>query len=151
MIFTRQNWRQLAALVPAYDEYGGNCTQIWLTDGQVIWDKRKVDTVLKELAGVFAIDLSQLKRNCRANLGRWRNLPLTLHYDLWLVPVFCRRAVDRNDGCMGYVVFQQIETVEEGEATEIVFRHGSRLTVTQAAESIITTMTLTQMAGNMLA
>ena len=44
-------WREnLAALLPRYDEDGGNCTRVCTTGGEVIHDRRTVKWNLRRLA-----------------------------------------------------------------------------------------------------
>ena len=149
MKFDRYNWRELLALVPRYDEMGNNGTEIWLTEGRMVYDTRKLDTVLKELAGVFAVDLVRLKRNCHEELGRARNLPLVLNRELWLMPVVCRRALSRHDGSRGYLVYQQVASfaTEEGQAVVRFHSHDQALVLPQQETSVRWIRMLTEMVG----
>ena len=122
MEFDRKNWQLVQALLPQYDEYGNNGTVIWLADGQRVYDTRRVDSVLKALAGVFAVDVARLRRNAREALGRSRNVPLVLHERLWLMPVVCRTVQSRHDGAIGYLVYQHLTAVENrGGRTAVQF------------------------------
>lgn len=122
MEFDRKNWREVQALLPRYDEWGNNGTMIWLTNNRAVYDLRRLDTVLKALAGVFAVDVARLRRNAKQSLGRSRNVPLVLHEGLWLMPVVCRSVQGRHDGAVGYLAYQQVETLErQADKTAVYF------------------------------
>lgn len=149
MKIDRENWQDILALVPRYDELGNNGTEIWLTGDRIVYDTRKLDTVLKELAGVFAVDIVQLKRNCRSELGRARNIPLVLQQELWLMPVVCRQAQSRHDGARGYLVYQQVAAFGSDRGRTVVrFRgHTGQLVLPQQETSVRWIKMLTEMIG----
>lgn len=153
MEFDRKNWQLVQALLPQYDEYGNNGTLIWLTDGQQVYDPRRVDTVLKALAGVFAVDVSRLRRNVREALGRSRNVPLVLHERLWLMPVVCRTVQSRHDGAIGYLVYQQVEAVESREGRTAVHFAGQAeaLLLPERDTTVRWMQTLTEVAAKQTA
>ena len=149
MEFDRRNWQMVQALLPQYDEYGSNGTMIWLADGQRIYDTRRVDTMLKALAVVFAVDVARLRRNARESLGRTRNVPLVLHERLWLMPVVCRAVQSRHDGAIGYLVYQQVESLGRRESRTAVQFYGQReeLLLPERDETVRWMQTLTEVAA----
>ena len=129
MEFDRKNWREVQALLPRYDEWGNNGTMIWLTENREVYDVRRLDTVVKDLAGVFAVDITRLRRNAKQALGRSRNVPLVLHEGLWLMPVVCRSVQSRHDGAVGYLVYQQVEGLERQADKTAVHFYGRQETL----------------------
>ncbi|NLA26123.1 MAG: hypothetical protein GX878_01875, partial [Firmicutes bacterium] len=95
-----ERWRDcLAALVPVYDEEGGNGTLIITEKGDVFQDKRTIKWNLRRLARHFSVDLEAVRRNQGEYFHYRQGLPLPLSPALVLVPVKTRRAVGKNDGC----------------------------------------------------
>ena len=151
MRFDRANCHTLQAIVPKYDQWGNNGTEIWLTTGEIVYDKRRLDTVLKELAGVFAIDLPRLRRNVARDLGRARNVPLPLTPDLALVPVTARKAVAGHDGARGYLVLGQVASitaVDDGTAVSLP-NHNQPLPLAETEQSLKYLLVLTKIASEL--
>lgn len=94
---------RLAALVPYYDCQGGNATQIYTTDGEVIPDRRTVKWNLRRLARLYSVDLQAIRSNYGSYLGCRQGVPLALSADLVLIPLKTRTPVGINDGCYGYL------------------------------------------------
>ena len=149
MEFDRKNWREVQALLPRYDEWGNNGTVIYLQGNRQVYDTRRVETVLKELAGVFAVDITLLRRNARKALGRSRNVPLVMHRALWLMPVICRSVQSRHDGAIGYLVYQQVEELgsEEGQSAVHFVDGAETLVLPEKAATVQWMYTLTEVAA----
>ncbi|MGF7184528.1 hypothetical protein GGQ84_000612 [Desulfitispora alkaliphila] len=131
-------WHEIDYLRPVYCEDGSNCTEIGLTDGKELMDKRKVKSVLKELAGVFALDLGRLKRRYGSIVGRKSSCPIPLAKDYTLVPMKMRQPLGKDDGALGYVVKSRIVEVE-GEANEclITLKSGQQILVYQKRPGLL--------------
>ena len=96
---------------PCNHRTGGNDTELWLrTAEKYVYLKTK--TVLKDLAQVFAKDLSLVKRQAGQVLGYKRELPLLLTLDLVLIPVKVREASFKDQGTVGYCFYRGVETVQ---------------------------------------
>jgi hypothetical protein len=102
----------LLGFFPVTTEQGGNDTELWLRDGRKICVPKKTKTVLKDLAQVFAKDLSLVKRQAGQVLGYKRELPLLLTLDLVLIPVKVREASFKDQGTVGYCFYRGVETVQ---------------------------------------
>ena len=98
------SWEEeLAALVPCYDENGGNATLIYSAGGAVEADRRSVKANLRRLARFYQVDLEAARRRYGQYLGRAQGVPLPFSLSLVLVPVKMRVPVGKNDGADGYV------------------------------------------------
>ncbi|MDW7730116.1 MAG: hypothetical protein SCJ94_08965 [Bacillota bacterium] len=93
----------IVALEPYYSKDGGNATRIYTASGEIIIDKRRIRTVLKQLARHYNADVAYLRQkygkivNCNLIVP----LPLSLH--LVLVPLKMRLPKFEQDGATGYI------------------------------------------------
>lgn len=94
---------RLAALVPYYDQRGGNATLIFTTGGELHTDPRTLKWNLRRLARLYGVDLEATRQNMRAYFHYSQGLPLPLSPQLVLVPLKTRSAVGKNDGCHSYI------------------------------------------------
>jgi hypothetical protein len=135
--FERQ-WRNINCLIPIYDQYGGNSTEVWLTGGNKVTINNKTNTVLKNIAKVFAVDLSQLKKKYGNLVGRKSSTPLPLHPDLILIPIKIREPLAKDEGARGYIVKSKIESYGPVgcSQTEFKFWDGTVLPCLQSVTSI---------------
>src|SRR5690554_434677 len=103
-----QNWQKINCLIPVYDEFGGNSTEVWFEGGEKILIPHKTKTVLKNLAKIFAVDISQLKRKYGVLIGKKISTPLAFHPDLILIPIKFRKPYSKDEGATGYIVHQKV-------------------------------------------
>ncbi|MFY9115321.1 MAG: hypothetical protein WAO23_08805 [Dethiobacteria bacterium] len=109
-----ENYRErIAALVPFYDEEGGNATRIHTLDGVTFTDRRTTRWIIRKLARIFAVDLEALRHNYGQYLGISQGVPLPINKDLVMVPLKLRRIIGKNDGAGGYVNICAVQKVEE--------------------------------------
>ena len=117
----------LVGFFPVTSENGGNDTELWLSDGRKICVTKKTKSVLNDLAKFFAKDISLVKRQAGYVLGYKRELPLLLTADLVLIPVKVRQATFKDQGTLGYCIFQGVETVqplkEGGFKSALIFKN----------------------------
>lgn len=120
----------LAALVPYYDQDGGNATLIFTTGGDVFADHRTVRWNLRRLARLFSVDLEAARRNQGEYLHYSQGLPLPLSPALVLVPLKTRTAYGKNDGCHSYLnpsAVVSLDAVEQGKARSAILLPGEHL------------------------
>lgn len=132
------SWQNVEALVPIYEENGGNSTKVYLEGGEKIVLSLKTKTVLKKLARVFAIDLSELRKKYGRLVGRRNSSPLPLHPNLILVPLKYREPLAKDEGASGYIVKSKFASFCEVDKnkTEISFQDGSTLEFIQSLKSV---------------
>lgn len=122
---------RLLGFFPITTENGGNDTELWLSDGRKICVSRKTKTVLSDLAKVFAKDICLVKRQAGQVLGYKRDLPLLLTMDLVVIPVKVREARFKDQGTIGYCLYQGVDMVQpikEGVfKSALVFKNGQSL------------------------
>lgn len=105
----------LCAILPLYDTDGANCTEILLEEGSRIKHKRKLKSVLIELAGLYQKDLSLLRKNAAKALGQKSMLPISISPGLTLVPFKIRKPVGKDDGAVGYVIESAVIGIDDTE------------------------------------
>lgn len=125
------DWQLLNFLQPLYMEDGTNGTLVNLGKGNCYQDKRKVKTILKQVAKQFAVDLSAAKANYGRAVGRKDSTPIPMTGSLVLLPVKMRLPVSKDDGSWGYVVLEQIAYYTKVDLLEykskVTFKDGSEV------------------------
>ncbi len=127
-----EQWKDnLAALVPQYDQSGGNATLIYTMEGEVGGDRRTVKWNLRRLARLYCVDLEATRCRFGSYLECRQGVPLPISTVLVLVPLKVRRPVGKNDGCYGYFNPAAVEDVAAGRAgnagSVIVLKGGYRV------------------------
>ncbi|MBW6464781.1 MAG: hypothetical protein K0B84_11460, partial [Firmicutes bacterium] len=118
----------IVALEPYYSKDGGNATRIYTASGEIIIDKRRIRTVLKQLARHYNADVAYLRQkygkivNCNLIVP----LPLSLH--LVLVPLKMRLPKFEQDGATGYINACAVTKIEASAPS--AGKAGSRCLVT---------------------
>lgn len=115
-------WQNINCLIPTYDQWGGNSTEVWLISGKKVLVPLKTKTVLKKLAKVFAVDIVQLKRKYGILVGRRVSTPLAFHPDLILIPIKMREPFQKDEGAMGYLVHNKVAGCENIEKTKTLIK-----------------------------
>ena len=104
---------QISALIPFYDENGGNASKIYTKDGEVVSDKRTMRWVIKKIAKSYAVDLEALRQKYAKNLSVKQGVPLPFSPQLILVPLKLRSVMVDSDGAGGYVNLLSVQGVED--------------------------------------
>ncbi|NLZ27441.1 MAG: hypothetical protein GX887_00570 [Firmicutes bacterium] len=104
---------RIAAVVPYYDEEGGNATRVYTIDGSTFADRRTTRWVIRRMARAFAVDLEALRQDYGQYLGISQGVPLPISEDLVMVPLKLRQVIGRNDGAGGYVNICAVQKVEK--------------------------------------
>ena len=116
-----ERWKDsLSALVPYYNQDGGNATLIFTGSGDIIEDRRTVKWNLRRLARLFSVDLEAARRNQGEFLHYSQGLPLPLSPNLVLVPLKTRQAGGKNDGGHSYLNPSAVVELREAKGEENV-------------------------------
>ena len=100
----------LAAIMPVYEN--GNVTRLVDSNGLDMVDQRTCRTVLKNLAGIYGIDLTSVRHSYGLAINKKNSVPLPFAVDLVLIPVKMREnPLGKSDGTLGYVNFKEIDEV----------------------------------------
>lgn len=127
---------KVICFVPVYvdGEAGGDFTEVWMEDGTKHLVRKKINTVLKNVALFLGIDIRQ-QAAAWAGTARKHTCPLSLGPSITLVPVPVRRPRTRNESGTGYIVVQKFsfcartspEEAAQGYPSAVVFKGGQRL------------------------
>lgn len=93
----------IAAIEPCYGAEGGNACRIYTRQGQVLEDRRRVQTILKRTVDFYGGSLITMRKNYGQYLGSRQSTPLPLNAHLVLVPIKMRCPLVDNDSVTGYV------------------------------------------------
>jgi hypothetical protein len=93
---------EVIGLRPVYCDIG-NATDIFLKNGEVVRDRRVLNSVVKALAASYAVDLKAQRKLLQEKLSRKGVLPFYLGAGRVFVPLKMRQAVTENDAVYGYV------------------------------------------------
>jgi hypothetical protein len=112
---------EVIGLRPVYCDIG-NATEIFLKSGEVVRDRRVLNSVVKALVAAYAIDLKAQRRLLREKLCRQGVLPFYLGTGRVFVPLKMRRAVTENDAVYGYVDIAYIGEPQPTAGKECVIK-----------------------------
>lgn len=122
---------QLNGFFPITGEDGGNYTEFWLKGGQRCQSRSKTQTVLAQVARLYAKDLGLVKRQAAALLGYKKDLPLLITPQLVLIPVKVRTAKYKDEGTLGYAFFHSVQGVQPSKVGSykacLIFCDGTNL------------------------
>lgn len=130
-------WPQLLGLVPVYAGDGTNGTEILLEKSCTVFCARKTETLLKQLARTFLIDLKAARQTYARVCKRSYAVPIALRPDLVLLPLRARAARVKDDGTRAYLVKSKIKEILPENArdrrcgTRLVFQDGTTLVLPQ--------------------
>ncbi|MDD4055986.1 MAG: hypothetical protein PHG42_09400, partial [Bacteroides sp.] len=102
---------------------GANATEVWLKNGEVLYDKRGIKGVLKAVGRTYMIDFSAQKKKVAELLQRTAIVPFYIDAQRVFVPVKMREALTANDAVYGYVDLarlQQVDTVAKNKCRAVV-------------------------------
>lgn len=100
-------------LRPIYTEWG-NVTELWLTSGDKLVDRRGVKSVVIALARSYALDLRAQRQQLGQFLQRSGVLPFYLGSRVF-VPLKMRKALTANDMVYGYLDSEYIVDIKGGK------------------------------------
>lgn len=123
--------KQLLAFYPEYTSQG-SITRLMYVDeisgtechGQ---DPRQVESVKRNLAGCYAVDLRAQGKLLRSNYGRQRVLHFYLPDGRVFVPFKLRQSRITGDACYGYVDLEQVARLLPGRHPSIILHSGTSL------------------------
>ena len=135
---TCAKWLQdgMCGVLPSYGEYGVNGSAIIFEDGSSIEHKRKVRSVIIELAGLFQKDIVLLRKQSNDVLSQKTMTPLSIAPGIIVVPFKMRKPVGKDDGTAGYVFESHVDGIEEAKEGSILrLKCGRRLAVMEGAKT----------------
>ena len=105
----------LAALIPVYTNQGGNSTLIITKGGKELLDKRTVAWILHKIAQLYFFNVEAARDHYGSLLAKAKNIPLPFSLGLTMIPLPLRKARVRGDKTTGFLVLEEIESIEPGK------------------------------------
>lgn len=103
--------REWSAVLPAYDEYGGNICLLYDLHGNVIQSKNKMVTTMDHLYDLELVDLKRQFKLLQMYSGKKKYLPYIYGKDRIFIAIKIRQPIGKNDGAYGYIRIDQIKEV----------------------------------------
>lgn len=128
---------EVIGLRPVYCNIG-NCTELLLKSGEVVLDRRVLQSVMKALAASYAVDLKAQRRILQTEFSRKAMLPFYLGDSRVFIPLKMRHAVAERDAVYGYVDLVYIVESQLGKNREcqIQLKNGLKIPVHSTAATI---------------
>lgn len=123
---------------PCYEE-SGDITRLLLEEGQVLWDRRSVRSVIKALGRCYLVDLKEQARQLQATLQRSKLLPFYLSVDRVFIPVKVRTARLKNDACYAFIDWRYIADLShrDDDTTAIKMSNGLEISTLSSTDHLI--------------
>lgn len=110
-MFFKEN---IVAVEPIYEKGFGDATKIYLENGETIIDKRKINTVLKEIAKTELIDMKQVHELIKKYSSLKKSLPHVFDKNHIYIGIKTRKPICKNDGTLAFVNLNKIKECNDG-------------------------------------
>lgn len=104
------NYKQIAVLIPYYDDYGQNSTCILFQDGSRDYRSYSVKHFIYCMFYQLHLDPNAVRFWTSQILGTKLNTPLIVDESLIFIPVKFRKSIGKQDGCFAYINSQSISS-----------------------------------------
>ncbi len=137
MIKVEQLRDEVIGIKPVYTEIG-NVTDILLKNGEVVRDKRILQSVMRALAAAYAVDLKAQRRILQEKLSRQGMLPFYLGAGRVFIPLKMRQALTEKDAVYGYVDMAYMGEPQAGVGKECMIHlsNGLQLQVLSSQSTV---------------
>ena len=132
---------------------GANATEVWLKNGEVLYDKRGIKGVLKAVGRTYMIDFSAQKKKVAELLQRTAIVPFYIDAQRVFIPVKMRKALTAKDAVYGYVDLarlQQVDTVAKNKCRAVV-GNGMEIDIFSSRITVVNSLNNGQQVQAMLA
>lgn len=128
--------RDVAALVPFYEEGRGLCTRVYKTDGQTLIDSRGPQLILRRLLHYEGLDFIKY-RKAQARASHVRQCMPIVWRGYTFMTCKMQRARVRGDEAYGYIRIDAVAGIEEEERLGVILlKSGQRLPTVQKAATV---------------
>ena len=126
---------EVVAIEPKYVKGKGNMNIVHLKNGEVKEDKRRIQTIMKNMAMLELFDLKLGRKLIEMNVGISKNIPYVFDLENIFVAVKTRVPIGKNDGAMSFVKLSEIVNSEIEEDT-LLLSTGSSLKFLEKASKV---------------
>lgn len=132
---------------------GANATELWLKDGEVLYDKRGIKGVVKAVGRTYMIDFSAQKKKVAELLQRAAIVPFYIDARRVFIPIKMRKALTANDVVYGYMDLawlQQVDAVAKNHCRAVV-GNGMEIDIFSSQNTVVNSQNNGQRVREMLA
>jgi len=117
--------KNILAMIPAYVNGEGNCTLIYIEDGNSEIVKYSIRTVIRKFCAHYRLDLKASNRQFKEKFNINCGIPIPISKDKIYIQVKVRAPIGKDDGAMGFIRLDAIKGIcgTKGEAT-ILLKNG---------------------------
>ena len=123
----------IVALEPVYEDGVGDITRLYLKDGNIVDDNRKIPTILKNMAKEDLVDMEQVHQIIKKFLMMRKSLPYVFNPDYIYIGIKTRKPLCKNDGSLAFVNIDEIKKCSEGT---LCLKNGLEIKVLENKTSI---------------
>lgn len=116
--------KNIIAIIPEYIQNYGNSTKIITENSDEVLKYKRLHTVIKNIAKIYAVDLKAIREYCKKIIGVSNVVPIPLGRSIF-IPLKVRKPISRNDGCFGYFNIDYITNVKQEGRFVIVTLNGN--------------------------
>lgn len=103
---------KIIAVLPVYLDIQGNSTKIIFEDNEDIFIYVRVNRVIKNIAGYYALDLRKVRDEYGSLIESKNMVPIPLTKRDIFIPIKMRKPISKNDGSIGYFNLKYIDDVK---------------------------------------
>ena len=111
---------ELMALIPVYMDMKGNCTSLYTVRGGIYNVEKSIRTILNQLSEYFLVDLKASRKYYGELLFMTNLVPIPFNENNVFIPLKVRKPLCKNDGSVGYINIDYIESVSASNDKTIV-------------------------------
>lgn len=117
----------LAGLIPVYTDDGANGTRFIFLNNESFDSQMRLATHVEQLAKTFQKDISLIRDLSYEITGQRTMVPLPISSELILVPFIFRQNIGKNDGRIGYFIFNTIKRVFKKDKVYLELKDGKEI------------------------
>ena len=104
---------EVMAIIPVYKAGMGDISKIYLKSKEEFEVNKNVKSLIKKMARNRCVDLNASNKKYKKLLNLGKNLPQVLNSNMIFIPFKVRLPFAKNDGSMGFFLYDCIEKFEE--------------------------------------
>ena len=104
----------IVAVEPIYVKGFGDATKIYLKNGETKVDKRKINTILKEMAKRELVDMTQVHQLIKKYLSIRKSIPFVFDKNYIYIGIKTRKPICKNDATLAFINLNEIKEYNNG-------------------------------------
>lgn len=126
----------MCALLPKYNEFGANSTEILVDNGEKAEDGRKLRVIINELTNSFQKDIRLVRSQASEELRQRAKVPLNIDIGVVFLPFKVRRPIGKDDGSIGFILESALVSLnQQGSGSSITLKGGHEIRVFESIKT----------------